>query len=207
MSLGSPTLPVPTCSTLGRPRHLDAVLARVCGVARDGRANSGTASKGGRGAPPKVEDTAESAPPRHHSIARRAGFTLIEVMVVIVVIGLLVGLVAPTIIERLSDAKSGTAKAQLALLGSALDTYRLDTGAYPTTAQGLEALRTAPTRAPVPLAWRGPYLRKDVPADPWGRPYLYKSPGDRNASGFDLWSLGRDGKEGGKGEDADLIGN
>jgi general secretion pathway protein G len=128
------------------------------------------------------------------------------VIVVVIVLGLLAGIVGPAIVERLSEAKSGTAKTQLEIFGSALDTYRIDVGSYPTTEQGLEALRTLPTRAPVPLIWRGPYLRKEIPNDPWGRPYLYKSPGVRNTTSFDLSSLGRDGKPDGKGEDADVVG-
>ena len=119
-------------------------------------------------------------------------------------LGLLAGIVAPQIIGRLSDAKSTTAKTQIELLSVALDAYRLDNGSYPTTDQGLAALRERPTRAPVPSNWRGPYLRKDVPLDPWGRGYLYRAPGDRNRGGFDLESLGRDGKSGGAGEDADV---
>ena len=135
---------------------------------------------------------------------RRRGFTLLELVVVIIVLGLLAGIVAPQIIGRLSDAKSTTAKTQIELLSVALDAYRLDNGSYPTTDQGLAALRERPTRAPVPSNWRGPYLRKDVPLDPWGRGYLYRAPGDRNRGGFDLESLGRDGKSGGAGEDADV---
>jgi general secretion pathway protein G len=136
--------------------------------------------------------------------ARHGGFTLLELIVVIIVLGLLAGLVAPQIFGRVSEAKSTTAKTQIELLGTALDNYRLDNGAYPTTEQGLAALREKPIRAPVPLNWRGPYLRKAVPLDPWGRPYLYRSPGERNAAGYDLQSLGRDGKAGGSGEDADI---
>ena len=135
---------------------------------------------------------------------RRRGFTLLELVVVIIVLGLLAGIVAPQIIGRLSDAKSTTAKTQIELLSVALDAYRLDNGSYPTTDQGLAALRERPTRAPVPSNWRGPYLRKDVPLDPWGRGYLYRAPGERNRGGFDLESLGRDGKSGGAGEDADV---
>ena len=134
----------------------------------------------------------------------RSGFTLLELVVVIIVLGLLAGIVAPQIIGRLSEAKSTTAKTQLELLSVALDGYRLDNGSYPTTDQGLAALRERPTRAPVPANWRGPYLRKAVPVDPWGRPYVYRAPGERNPSTFDLESLGRDGKPGGEGEDADL---
>lgn len=137
-------------------------------------------------------------------VRRRSGFTLLELVVVIIVLGLLAGIVAPQIIGRLSEAKSTTARTQIELLSVALDGYRLDNGSYPTTDQGLAALREKPTRAPVPANWRGPYLRKAVPLDPWGRPYLYKAPGERNAGAFDLESLGRDGKVGGDGEDADV---
>jgi len=135
----------------------------------------------------------------------RAGFTLIELLVVIVIIGLLAGLVGPQILGRVSEARSETARTQIEMLSVALDNYRLDNGSYPTTEQGLDALRTAPTREPVPRNWRGPYLRKDVPLDPWDRPYLFKSPGEQNKSGFDLSSLGRDGQPGGEGEDADIL--
>jgi general secretion pathway protein G len=135
---------------------------------------------------------------------QRSGFTLLELVVVIIVLGLLAGIVAPQIIGRLSEAKSTTAKTQIELLSVALDGYRLDNGSYPTSEQGLAALRERPTRAPVPANWRGPYLRKAVPLDPWGRPYIYRAPGERNPGAFDLESLGRDGKAGGEGEDADL---
>ena len=135
---------------------------------------------------------------------RRSGFTLLELVVVIIVLGLLAGIVAPQIIGRLSEAKSTTARTQIELLSVALDGYRLDNGAYPTTEQGLAALRDKPTRAPAPANWRGPYLRKAVPLDPWGRAYIYRAPGERASTGFDLESLGRDGKAGGDGEDADV---
>lgn len=138
------------------------------------------------------------------TVRRRSGFTLLELVVVIIVLGLLAGIVAPQIIGRLSEAKSTTARTQIELLSVALDGYRLDNGSYPTTDQGLAALREKPTRSPVPSNWRGPYLRKDVPLDPWGRAYLYRAPGERNAGAFDLESLGRDGKPGGAGEDADV---
>jgi len=138
------------------------------------------------------------------SVRQRSGFTLLELVVVIIVLGLLAGLVAPPIIGRLSDAKSTTARTQIELLSVALDGYRLDNGNYPTTDQGLAALRDKPTRPPLPSNWRGPYLRKAVPVDPWGRPYLYRFPGEKNAGAFDLESLGRDGKVGGDGEDADV---
>jgi general secretion pathway protein G len=90
------------------------------------------------------------------------------------------------------------------LLSVALDNYRLDNGSYPTTAQGLQALRVRPTTEPIPRNWRGPYLRRDVPADPWDRPYVYVSPGEHEPSSFDLLTLGRDGQPGGEDEDADI---
>jgi general secretion pathway protein G len=125
--------------------------------------------------------------------------------VVIVILGLLAGIVAPQVLGRISDAKTETARTQIEMLSVALDSYRLDNGSYPTTEQGLDALRTPPTREPVARSWRGPYLRKDVPLDPWDRPYVYKSPGDQNKAGFDLLSLARDGQPGGEGEDADVV--
>ena len=136
---------------------------------------------------------------------QRKAFTLIEIIVVILVLGLLAGLVVPQIFGRVSDARSVTARTQLELLSAALDGYRLDTGRYPTTSQGLAALMQQPSAAPLPTGWRGPYLRKEVPLDPWGRAYLYASPGTRSPQGFDLSSLGRDGQLGGQGEDADIV--
>lgn len=138
------------------------------------------------------------------TIRRRAGLTLIEILVVIIVIGLLAGLVAPQIIGRVSEARGATAHTQIELLSVALDNYRLDNARYPTTDQGLEALRTKPTTEPVPRNWRGPYLRKEVPVDPWDRPYVYVSPGEENPTSYDLFTLGADGVLGGEGEDADI---
>jgi general secretion pathway protein G len=134
------------------------------------------------------------------------GFTLIELLVVIAVLGLLGGLVGPRIVGHVSEARSTTARTQIDMLGVALDSYRLDNGSYPTTEQGLAALRDRPTREPVPPNWRGPYLRKAVPSDPWGRPYIYRVQASAGASGFELQTLGRDGKPGGDGEDADISG-
>jgi general secretion pathway protein G len=134
----------------------------------------------------------------------RAGFTLIELLVVIVVIGLLAGLVGPRIMGRVSEAKSATARTQIELLGTALDNYKLDTGVYPTSDQGLAALEERPAREPIPTDWRGPYLQKAVPSDPWGRPYNYASPGEHNRAGYDLWTFGHDGQPGGEGDDADV---
>ena len=134
-----------------------------------------------------------------------AGFTLIEILVVIVVIAILATLVAPNVFQHVGTAKTTTAKSQIEMLQSALDAYRLDTGAYPTTQQGLQALMELPTMDP-PTNWHGPYLRKAVPADPWGRTYVFISPGEVNPKGFDLLSYGADGKLGGEGEDADVLG-
>ncbi len=133
-----------------------------------------------------------------------AGFTLIELLVVITVIAILAGLVAPMVFRNVGDAKVSAAKAQIELFALALDAYRLDNDFYPSTAQGLTALRRRPEGEPEARNWRGPYLRKDIPLDPWGRPYIYKSPGEVNAESYDLLSLGRDGAPGGTGEDADV---
>src|SRR5690242_11808080 len=135
---------------------------------------------------------------------RRSGFTLIEILVVIVVIAILATLVAPNIFQHVGAAKSATAKSQIEMLSAALDAYRLDNGTYPNTQQGLDALWTMPTVDP-PSNWRGPYLRKPVPADPWGRPYAYVFPGQQNTRGFDLLTLGLDGQPGGEGENADIV--
>jgi general secretion pathway protein G len=132
----------------------------------------------------------------------RRGMTLLEMLVVLLVLGLLAGLIGPQLFGRVGQARTTTVTTQLELFGVALDGYRLDNGSYPTTLQGLDALNTAPTSVPVPRNWRGPYLRKVVPLDPWGRAYNYRSP-VRGAEGYELGSLGRDGAVGGTGEDAD----
>lgn len=132
------------------------------------------------------------------------GFTLIELLVVITVIAVLAGLVGPMVFRNVGDAKVSAARAQVELFALALDQYRLDNDFYPGTEQGLAALRERPGGAPAPRNWRGPYLRKAIPLDPWGRPYAYKSPGDVNVESYDLLSLGRDGQVGGSGEDADV---
>lgn len=133
----------------------------------------------------------------------RRGLTLIELLVVLLVLGLVAGLIGPQLFGRVGEAKQTTARTQLELLGVALDGYRLDNGRYPTTAQGLEALWTKPTAAPAPANWRGPYLKKPVPLDPWGKAYDYRAP-VRGGEGYALVSLGRDGVPGGSGEDADV---
>ena len=132
------------------------------------------------------------------------GFTLIELLVVIAIIGTLAAVVAPSIFRNVSDSKIAAARTQIEELGLALNSYRLDNDVFPSTEQGLEALRTRPVSGEAPRNWRGPYLTKVLSADPWGRPYIFVSPGLINPQGFDLYSLGRDGKPGGDGEDADI---
>jgi general secretion pathway protein G len=136
--------------------------------------------------------------------SRSRGFTLIELIVVIVVISVLAGLVGPLVFRNVGDAKVSAAKAQIELFSLALDQYRLDNDYYPSTAQGLESLRTQPTGEPAARNWRGPYLRKAVPLDPWGHAYVFVSPGLHNPASFDLLCYGRDGQPGGTGEDADI---
>lgn len=135
----------------------------------------------------------------------RAGFTLIEVLVVIAVIAMLAALVAPNVFQHVGTAKDATARSQIELLGAALDAYRLDNGRYPSTDQGLNALQVEPSIQPLPSNWRGPYLRKAVPVDPWGSPFIYVSPGEINPRNYDLFSLGADSEPGGEGEDADVV--
>lgn len=141
--------------------------------------------------------------PRH--AAGSTGFTLIELLVVIVVIGILAALVAPNVFRHVGAAKDAAARSQLEMLGAALDAYRLDSGRYPTTQQGLGALWTAPAAEPRPAKWQGPYLRKDIPLDPWQHPYVYRSPAQVSRGGFDLLSYGEDGREGGEGDAADIL--
>jgi general secretion pathway protein G len=138
------------------------------------------------------------------STAGRWGFTLIEILVVIAVLAMLAALVAPNVFQHVGTARDATARSQIELLGAGLDAYRLDNGRYPTTEQGLEALQVEPDTQPLPNNWRGPYLRRAIPLDPWGNPYIYLSPGEVNPRGYDLLSLGADGEPGGEGENADI---
>ena len=130
------------------------------------------------------------------------GFTLIEIMVVMVILGLLVAVVAPNIMGRSDQAKVTIAKTQMSNIANALDLYRLDNSHYPSTQQGLEALVKRPTGSPEPRNWNPDGYLKSVPEDPWGRPYEYQSPGSQGA--YDLYSLGSDGQEGGEGDAADI---
>ena len=128
-----------------------------------------------------------------------AGFTLLELLVVMVIIGLLAGFVAPRYFAQVGKSQVKVARAQIDALDKALDSLRLDLGRYPTTEEGLQLLVVAPSNEP---AWAGPYLKKGVPNDPWGRPYVYVQPGAHGD--FDLLSYGKDGRPGGTGEDADI---
>ena len=127
------------------------------------------------------------------------GFTLLELLVVMVILGLLVGYVAPQYFRQVGKSEVKATKAQIAAFEKALDTYRLDVGHYPTTEQGLAVLVSRPQNEP---KWSGPYLAKAVPLDPWGKPYQYKSPGEHGE--FDLYSFGKDGQPGGSDEAADI---
>jgi general secretion pathway protein G len=138
------------------------------------------------------------------SVISKSGFTLIEMMVVIAILGTLAMLVGPSILRNLGDANTTAARTQVEILTVALESYRMDTGHYPTTEEGLAALRSWSAQSAPPAGWRGPYLRKPIPPDPWKHPYQYRSPGEHNPESFDLYTLGRDGETGGEGENADL---
>ncbi len=129
----------------------------------------------------------------------RQGFTLVEMLVVMVILALLAALVGPRLFPKLGKGKLSAAKAQIELLGQSLDHFRLDTGRYPTTQEGLNSLMVNPGVE----KWDGPYLKKEVPNDPWNKPYLYQSPGTHGE--YDLFSYGRDGAAGGEGEDEDIV--
>lgn len=124
------------------------------------------------------------------------GFTLVELMIVVIIIAALAAMVVPRLGSRSEQAKAAVAEADInSNIGLALKLYKLDNGRYPTTSQGLKALMSKPTSSPVPPSWNGPYLEKE-PLDPWKNPYQYKSPGSHNSDGYDLYSLGLDGVEG-----------
>lgn len=127
------------------------------------------------------------------------GFTLLELLVVMVIIGLLAGYVGPKYFSQIGKSEIKATKAQIDSLEKALDQYRLDLGRYPSSEQGLAALMAQPSGE---TKWQGPYLKKAVPLDPWGKPYQYKYPGEHGE--FDLLSWGKDGQPGGSGEDADI---
>lgn len=131
--------------------------------------------------------------------SRRRGFTLLELMVVMVIIGLLAAYVAPRYFAQVGKSETKLARAQIDALEKALDQYRADVGRYPSSEQGLAALMTRPGNE---LRWAGPYLKRELPNDPWGRPYLYKQPGEHGE--VDISSLGSDGRPGGSGDAADV---
>lgn len=130
---------------------------------------------------------------------KNRGFTLLELLVVMVIIGLLAGYVGPKYFAQIGKSEVKTARAQIDAFEKAIDTYRLDTGHYPTTEQGLNALMVQPANEP---KWGGPYLKKSVPLDPWGKPYMYKQPGEHGD--YDVFSYGKDGQLGGSAESADI---
>ncbi len=133
----------------------------------------------------------------------QTGFTLLEMLVVMVIIGLLAGLVGPRLFSRLGDSKVKTAKVQIKMLKGCLETMRLDINRFPTTQEGLELLYHQPADTTLKSLWRGPYTDEDVPLDPWGNKFLYSVPG-HDGQPFVLYSLGADGKRGGQGNDADI---
>jgi general secretion pathway protein G len=132
--------------------------------------------------------------------ARRTGFTLIELMVVLVIIGVLAALIVPNVLDRADDARVMAAKADINNLAQQLKVYKLDNQRYPTAAQGLQALLVRPTTGPIPPNWK-PYVEK-LPNDPWGNPYQYLNPGIKGE--IDVFSFGADGQPGGEGKNADL---
>ncbi len=127
------------------------------------------------------------------------GFTLMELLLVLVIVGLLAAVVGPTLYQRIKPAKQTAAREQIENFGTALDNFVVDMGRYPTTQEGLRALREKPDNSD---KWNGPYLKKEIPSDPWGNAYLYRAPG--RSGGYEIASLGADGREGGEDENADI---
>jgi general secretion pathway protein G len=145
-------------------------------------------------------DLRRVSPAYRRLLTDSSGFTLVELIVVVIIIGLLAGLVLPQFIRQEEKAKLKATQAQIELLGTALDTFRLDVGRYPSTEEGLQALRQKPGTLD---RWDGPYLKKDLPLDPWGKPYMYKSPGDHGP--YDIVSYSADGAPGGEGDNRDIV--
>lgn len=130
----------------------------------------------------------------------QGGFTLMELLLVLVIVGLLAAVVGPTLYQRIQPAKETAARLQIENFAMALDSFLVDVGRYPSTQEGLAVLRTKPAAAAD--KWNGPYLKKELPADPWGNPYVYRAPG--RSGGYEIVSFGADGREGGEGEHADI---
>ncbi|MCS7043240.1 MAG: type II secretion system major pseudopilin GspG [Bryobacteraceae bacterium] len=137
----------------------------------------------------------------HNRRARRRGITLIEMLVVLTIIALFAALVAPKLLSKSDTARVTAARAQINAFMTALGAYKLDTGTYPTTEMGLQALRVRPQNVP---QWQGPYLPQDIPLDPWGRPYIYRYPGEHGDEP-EIICLGADGQPGGEGINADIV--
>jgi general secretion pathway protein G len=137
-----------------------------------------------------------------HKTRKKLGFTLIELLVVILILAVLAAMIVPRLVGRGEDAKVTAAKSDLSAIGRLLETFRIDTGRYPTTEEGLGALRTQPSDLE---NWKGPYTTKEVELDPWGNPYVYEYPGTEGEDSYLLYSYGSDGVEGGEGRAADLI--
>lgn len=135
-------------------------------------------------------------------LKKNRGFTLLELMIVLVIIGLLAGIIGPNLFKNLEKSEKTTAKSQIDALTKAIDQYRIDNGSFPDTSSGLNALLVAPAGA---TRWNGPYIKK-IPADPWGMPYQYQSPGQQNSMEYDVYSFAKDKAQGGTGDAAD-IGN
>jgi general secretion pathway protein G len=159
-----------------------------------------------RRTPEFAGEDSSTAPVRHGGASTVCqhdhGFTLLEMLVVLAILGLLVGLVAPAALRQLGSAKEKVAQQSIERLGGVLDLYKLDVGSYPTTEQGLQGLIIRP---PGVEGWTGPYLKGEkVPNDPWGHPYVYRNPSERPAHEYDLYSLGRTGQLGGTGSDAPI---
>lgn len=131
---------------------------------------------------------------------KEQGFTLIELLIVMIILGLLAALVGPRMFGKVGASKQKSAKAQISLFETAIDTYRLETGKFPTTEQGLQALRVKPQSV---NRWDGPYLPKNIPPDPWGNPYVYRCPSEHGD--YEIVSLGSDGRPGGQDEDTDVV--